>query len=78
MKATRAMLENNTEGAIAFHLRMKPSFRRSLFVVGLLLRFFDFTDPEVIGDQLPVSYIDFIYCKLWNSSIGNYTPNLYV
>ncbi|CAH1393670.1 unnamed protein product [Nezara viridula] len=58
LKATRAMLENNTEGATAFHLRMKPSFRRSLFVVGLLLRFFDFTDPEVIGDQLPSNIKD--------------------
>ncbi|KAF6211182.1 hypothetical protein GE061_014297 [Apolygus lucorum] len=34
-------------------LRCRPGFRRSMFVVGLLLRFFDFTDPDVVGDLSP-------------------------
>lgn len=48
------MLETNVNSSLEMHQKLRPSFRRSLFVVGLLLRFFDFTDKEVIGD-LPVS-----------------------
>lgn len=36
-------------------IKYRPLFRRALFTVGLLLRHFDFTDKEVIGD-LAVSY----------------------
>lgn len=32
---------------------LRPFFRRSIYVVGLLMRFFDFQDKEVICDQLP-------------------------
>lgn len=35
--------------------KYKPLFRRSMFTVGLLLRHFNFTDPDVVKD-LPVSY----------------------
>lgn len=52
-------MENGT-ATPEFHLRTRPMFRRSLFVVGLLLRFFDFTDPEVIGD-LPPAIKDDVY-----------------
>lgn len=34
--------------------RRRPFLRRALYIVGLLLRYFNFQDPEVIGD-LPVS-----------------------
>ncbi|XP_075218552.1 nipped-B cohesin loading factor [Lycorma delicatula] len=32
---------------------LRPIFRRSVYIVGLLMRFFDFQDKEVLGDQLP-------------------------
>lgn len=32
-----------------------PIFRRSIYIIGLMLRFFDFTDKEVYGDAYPVS-----------------------
>ncbi|BES94983.1 unnamed protein product [Nesidiocoris tenuis] len=56
----------------------RPHFRRSLFVVGLLLRFFDFNDPEVIGDQLPRSIKDdvfetFLYFLHKDDSSKHYT-----
>lgn len=38
-----------------FEQQYKPVIRRSLYIVGLLMRFFDFTDKEVIGSELPVS-----------------------
>lgn len=41
--------------------RFRPPFRRSLYVVGLLLRFFDFTDPEVLCGQLPDSIKDDVF-----------------
>lgn len=47
-------IEKNT----AFHkellVKCRPQFRRALFIVGLLLRHFDFTDKDVIGN-LPVN-----------------------
>lgn len=33
--------------------KCRPFIRRSLFIVGLLLRYFNFKDPEVIGDLQP-------------------------
>lgn len=41
-------------------LLSRPFFRRALFIVGLLLRYFDFIDPKVI-EGLPVS----IFYILW-------------
>lgn len=37
-------------------IKVRMYFRRALFIVGLILRHFDFKDPHVIGD-LPVSII---------------------
>lgn len=37
-------------------LPLKPIFRRSIYIIGLMLRFFDFTDKEVYGDAYPVSF----------------------
>lgn len=37
-------------------LHSRPYFRRALFIVGLLLRYFDFTESTVI-EGLPVSKI---------------------
>nr|XP_023029223.1 nipped-B-like protein [Leptinotarsa decemlineata] len=34
-------------------VKYRGLFRRALFIVGLLLRFFDFKDPEVLGDMSP-------------------------
>jgi cohesin loading factor subunit SCC2 len=31
----------------------KPLFRRSLFTVGLITRYFDFKEPEVYGEGPP-------------------------
>lgn len=33
-------------------IKCRALFRRALFIVGLLLRFFDFNDPEVLGDLM--------------------------
>ncbi|KAK9497633.1 hypothetical protein O3M35_004324 [Rhynocoris fuscipes] len=57
--------------------RLRPMFRRSLFVVGLLLRFFDFTDKEVIGD-LPETIKDdvfntFLYFLNYDEDSQHYT-----
>lgn len=43
-------------------IKYRALFRRALFIVGLLLRHFDFKNSEVIGD-LPVSHYDcsFVY-----------------
>ncbi|XP_015608348.1 nipped-B-like protein B [Cephus cinctus] len=41
-------------------LRYRPFFRRALFTVGLLLRHFNFTDPEVI-DGLPDNIKDQVF-----------------
>ncbi|KAF7993051.1 hypothetical protein HCN44_005832 [Aphidius gifuensis] len=41
-------------------LRKRPLFRRALFTVGLLLRHFNFTDPEVIKD-LPDNIKDQVF-----------------
>lgn len=49
----RSWLEMNSTG---LEIKYRGLFRRSLFIVGLLLRHFDFRNPEVIGD-LPVSYL---------------------
>uniref|UniRef100_T1I4R0 Nipped-B protein n=1 Tax=Rhodnius prolixus TaxID=13249 RepID=T1I4R0_RHOPR len=56
----RLMLETNVNSSLEMHQKLRPSFRRSLFVVGLLLRFFDFTDKEVIGD-LPETIKDDVF-----------------
>lgn len=37
------------------NIKYRQYFRRALFTIGLLLRYFDFRDPDVYGD-LPVSY----------------------
>lgn len=37
-------------------LQVLPTFRRSMYIIGLMLRFFDFTDKEVISDVYPVSF----------------------
>lgn len=42
------------EERTATDVKCRMYFRRSLFIVGLILRHFDFKDPDVIGD-LPVS-----------------------
>lgn len=49
-------LEKDTDYCKNIVINCKPAFRRALFIVGLLLRHFDFTDKDVIGD-LPVSCI---------------------
>ncbi|CAH1960755.1 unnamed protein product [Acanthoscelides obtectus] len=36
-------------------VKLKPYFRRALFIVGMLLRHFDFKDPEVLGDLSPTT-----------------------
>lgn len=35
---------------------LRPIFRRSIYIIGLMLRFFDFTDKNVYGDAYPVSF----------------------
>ncbi|KYB29713.1 nipped-B-like protein isoform X2 [Tribolium castaneum] len=40
--------------------KFRQYFRRALFTVGLLLRYFDFKDPDVIGD-LPLDIKDQVY-----------------
>lgn len=35
---------------------LRPIFRRSIYIIGLMLRFFDFTDKDVYGDTYPVSF----------------------
>ncbi|XP_044256313.1 nipped-B-like protein [Tribolium madens] len=40
--------------------KYRQYFRRALFTVGLLLRYFDFKDPDVIGD-LPMDIKDQVY-----------------
>ncbi|XP_039299042.1 nipped-B-like protein [Nilaparvata lugens] len=44
---------NNTVPDEVLMAKQKPMCRRAIFVVGVLLRYFDFTDDEVRGDQLP-------------------------
>ncbi|RZF42069.1 hypothetical protein LSTR_LSTR006662 [Laodelphax striatellus] len=44
---------NNTVPDEALMAKQKPKCRRAIFVVGVLLRYFDFNDDEVRGDQLP-------------------------
>lgn len=36
---------------------LRPIFRRSIYIIGLMLRFFDFTDKNVYGDAYPVSFL---------------------
>lgn len=53
-------------------LQYKPTLRRSLFIVGLLLRFFDFTDKEVLADQISVSIkLDYYYFNIKRNQIRN-------
>lgn len=35
---------------------LRPIFHRSIYIIGLMLRFFDFTDKDVYGDAYPVSF----------------------
>ncbi|XP_050664265.1 nipped-B-like protein A isoform X2 [Leptidea sinapis] len=44
-------------------LNTRPQFRRALFIVGLLLRYFDFTDSKVI-DGLPSDIKDQVFSTL--------------
>ncbi|XP_063378553.1 nipped-B-like protein [Cydia fagiglandana] len=44
-------------------LHARPQFRRSLFIVGLLLRYFDFTDPKVI-DGLAIDIKEQLFTTL--------------
>lgn len=44
--------QTNSEGLIP----LRPIFRRSIYIIGLMLRFFDFTDKDVYGDAYPVSF----------------------
>ncbi|VVC44793.1 Hypothetical protein CINCED_3A008325 [Cinara cedri] len=40
---------------------LRPVFRRSIYIIGLMLRFFDFTDKEVYGDTYPENIRDLVY-----------------
>ncbi|XP_050529053.1 nipped-B-like protein isoform X2 [Daktulosphaira vitifoliae] len=40
---------------------LRPIFRRSIYIVGLMLRFFDFSDKEVYGDTYPENIRNIIY-----------------
>ncbi|KAG7307609.1 hypothetical protein JYU34_007831 [Plutella xylostella] len=51
----------NSEYTRALHMR--PQFRRSLFIVGLLLRYFDFTEPTVI-EGLPADIKEQVFSTL--------------
>lgn len=56
---------------------LRPIFRRSIYIIGLMLRFFNFTDKDVYGDAYPVSfYINFYILKIpkqfFYISIGKY------
>lgn len=42
-----------------------PIFRRSIYIIGLMLRFFDFTDKEVYGDAYPVSIYICLYISIF-------------
>lgn len=54
----RKLLENTSES----EMKNRGLFRRSLFIIGLLLRHFDFHNPEVIGDLSVSTIIFIIYC----------------
>lgn len=56
-------LEKDTDYCKNIVNNCRPAFRRALFIVGLLLRHFDFTDKEVFGD-LPVSFMITFHKKL--------------
>lgn len=52
------MLENGGNPDILNTAAVRVDFRRSMYIVGLMLRFFDFNNKEVRGDKLNVSGID--------------------
>lgn len=56
-------LESDTDYCKNIVINCKPAFRRALFIVGLLLRHFDFTDKDVIGD-LPLDIKDQVFHAL--------------
>ncbi|XP_052842596.1 nipped-B protein isoform X3 [Drosophila gunungcola] len=52
-----------------------PSFRRSLFTIGILMRYFDFKSPIALGETnggLPISICDDVFdCLMFFCSCGN-------
>ncbi|XP_025832337.1 nipped-B-like protein A [Agrilus planipennis] len=53
LKVCKTYFENGNSGYILENVKHRQYFRRALYTVGLLLRHFDFKDPEVIGDFPP-------------------------
>lgn len=49
------MLESGNNPNILNNPNVRVDFRRSMYIVGLMLRFFDFKNREVRGDKLHVS-----------------------
>ncbi|XP_026815896.1 nipped-B-like protein isoform X1 [Rhopalosiphum maidis] len=49
--------QTNPQGLIP----LRPIFRRSIYIIGLMLRFFDFTDKDVYGDAYPDNIRDLVY-----------------
>ena len=60
---TKMWLETDTETMRLRDNKHRRYFRRALFIVGLLLRHFDFKEPEVIGD-LPANIKDQVYSTM--------------
>lgn len=49
------MIESGSNPNILNNPGVRIDFRRSMYIVGLMLRFFDFKNQEVKGDKLAVS-----------------------
>ncbi len=55
LQKLRTMLETGSSSSILINPSNRGSIRRSMYIVGLMLRFFDFKNREVKGETLPVS-----------------------
>ncbi|EAA15100.4 AGAP009290-PA [Anopheles gambiae str. PEST] len=53
-----------SDPSIPIEQYFRPQFRRSIFTVGLIMRYFDFQQPEVYGSTLPANICEDVFATL--------------
>lgn len=77
LRQFKDVLERNPPNKDELVVKFCPFFRRSSFIVGLLLRHFDFTNKEVLGNELSPNLKDEIFEMLMYFLQNEHDSQLY-